>query len=52
MEGLLALIRMFHRMGIIYDEGPFIEQNRLVEKGEHGLIFNQNDCRLRRIYKS
>ncbi len=34
-----ALIRMFHRMGIVYDEGPFIEQNRLVEKGEHGPYF-------------
>ena len=34
-----ALIRMFARLGIVYDEGPIMENHQIVEKGDHGPYF-------------
>ncbi len=34
-----ALIRMFDRLGIVYDEGPIMKDNQIIEKGDNGPYF-------------
>ncbi len=45
-----ALIRMFDRMGLVYDEGPVMENNVIIEKGDHGPYFQSERLPLYRTY--